>query len=383
MNKEPLHICMVIDAFDGYLNGASVSTQRFVEQLRLRGHRVSVVAAGKPAADKTVVAEYYPPMGRKHMHFPFGKPNDKVLSEVISQVDIVHVQLPFKLSKHAIRIARQKAKPCVASFHVQAENYLYPFRLTAAWLAKLVYHYQIHTIFNRVDHVICPSELGRQELNRHGLAKPATVISNGVDPMFKPRVVSDLKFKRDQFIIVTVGRLSREKQQELIIKAISNSPHRETIHLIVIGHGARQKRLVQLARQLLSPSQFEFLTVVEPKQLVDYYNAAKLFVHASRIELECMAALEAIACATTPLIANSPLSAAPQFALDDRSLFEPGSVAQLQQKIDAWIENPAALEESAQQHLRHAKQFNIENSLSKLENVYRSCLYSKTTLFRV
>lgn len=50
--------------------------------------------------------------------------------------------------------------------------------------------------------------------------------------------------------------------------------------------------------------------------------------------------MEALACGLVPVIANSPLSATPQFALDDRSLFQAGNAGDLADKIDYWIEHP-------------------------------------------
>ena len=64
-----------------------------------------------------------------------------------------------------------------------------------------------------------------------------------------------------------------------------------------------------------------------------------LYVHAADAEIEAIACIEAFSSGLVPVIANSPKSATPQFALDERSLFEAGNPKDLADKIDYWIEH--------------------------------------------
>ena len=68
---------------------------------------------------------------------------------------------------------------------------------------------------------------------------------------------------------------------------------------------------------------------------------ADLYVHTSDAEIEAMSCMEAFACGLVPVIADSPRSATPQFALDERSLFPAGDTDALAERIDWWIEHPA------------------------------------------
>lgn len=76
------------------------------------------------------------------------------------------------------------------------------------------------------------------------------------------------------------------------------------------------------------------------EELLRLLNSCDLYVHASDAEIEGISCMEALACGLVPVIANSPLSATPQFALDDRSLFQAGNAGDLADKIDYWIEHP-------------------------------------------
>lgn len=53
-----------------------------------------------------------------------------------------------------------------------------------------------------------------------------------------------------------------------------------------------------------------------------------------------MSCMEAFSSGLVPIIADSPQSATPQFALDEHSLFKAGDVQDLADKIDWWIEHP-------------------------------------------
>jgi glycosyltransferase involved in cell wall biosynthesis len=110
------------------------------------------------------------------------------------------------------------------------------------------------------------------------------------------------------------------------------------------------------------------------EELVPYYGAAALSVHASEVEVEGMAALEALACGAPCLIADSPRSATPQFALDDRYLFTSGSVESLTARLDALLDDPAALASDRARALALAARFGFENSYALLLQVYRDVL---------
>lgn len=81
---------------------------------------------------------------------------------------------------------------------------------------------------------------------------------------------------------------------------------------------------------------------------------ADLYVHTSDAEIEAMSCMEAFACGLVPVIADSPRSATPQFALDERSLFPAGDADALAERIDWWIEHPQEREEMEHRYADHA-----------------------------
>jgi 1,2-diacylglycerol 3-alpha-glucosyltransferase len=289
------------------------------------------------------------------------------LRKAIRGMDIIHIQFPFFLGIRSVMIAKKLKIPVVSTFHIQAEHLAMNAGINSGAFIRYCYRVWMKRIYNPSSVVICPSKFAEDELKQYGLTASTIIISNGIPPLFRPLSVERNPSHKDKFIILSVGRFAPEKQQELIFQAIQISRHRDKIQLILVGEGPMKEKLEESGRNL--PNQPVFL-VLQPEELVKYYNMADLFVHAATIEVECMTALEAMGCGLPILIADSPKSATKQFALDDRSLFPGNDVQKLSEKIDYWIDHPEELKEARQRYLEFSKLFRIELSYEKLAEIY-------------
>ncbi len=367
---RPLRIAMVLDVWDELNNGAVVSTRRFVDLLRHRGHQVTVLAAGRAEPGKVALRYFRVPFFdglMRQMRFRFAWPERRVLEETLSRQDVVHVQFPFWLGVRAVAVARRAGVPVVSSFHVQAEHLLHNVGIRNRAAVARVYRFFLRTVYDRSDRVVCPSEFVEREVRRYGLGAPTAVISNGLPPQYRPIPRSECPDLGGKFLVLSVGRLAREKRHDLTIEAIRRSRHEPRIQLVVMGDGPLRERLVAQARGLTNPPRFLYLP---PAELIPWYNAADLDVHAAEVEVECMSVLEALGCGTPCLIARSPLSATSQFAISDQFLFEAGNREELTARIDWFVEHPEALREARARARQVAEGYRIEASLEKLLEVY-------------
>lgn len=362
---------MVIDSWDDAANGAVISTRRFTDLLRSQGHTVTILATGEPAPGKVPLPTFYIPLANnimRKMRLPFAWPTPAILDATIAQQDVIHVQFPFYLGIKAITTAQRLGKPVVSTFHVQAEHLLYNIGIRSQALVEQVYRYFLHSVYNRSDHVVCPSAFAEGELVSRGLKIPASVISNGVPPDFRPVPPGGAPDFGGRFVLLSVGRLAREKRHGLVIDAVRHSRHRDRIQLVILGDGPLREELVQEGRDLPIPPVFNFL---KKDELIHWYGAGDLCVHASEVEVECMSVLEAQACGLPCLIANSPRSATPQFALSPDYLFESGNRDDLVRKIDALIDQPQRLLADRDASRKAASAYSIEASFERLLGVYR------------
>jgi 1,2-diacylglycerol 3-alpha-glucosyltransferase len=373
-----MRIAMVLDSWDNEANGAVVSTRRFTERLRAAGHEVTIVANAAPEPGVVPLPAFEVPVVggiMRRMRFQFARPDRAVLADVLARHDLIHLHFPFWLGVRAMRMARAAGVPTVATFHVQGEHLLYNVGIRHEALVGQVYRLFLRTVYDHANRVVCPSEFIQQELLRFGLRAPSVVISNGVPSNFRPASAFTGPNFGDKLAVLTVGRLAAEKRHDLLIEAVRRSRHAARIQLVILGVGPRLRELERLGATLPNPPVFGFLP---SEELVQYYSAAALCVHASEVEVEGMAVLEALACGTPCLVADAPRSATPQFALAARYRFVAGSVASLRERLDALLDDPAALAADRVAALQLAARYRLEASCERLAQVYEEVLRERT-----
>ena len=361
-------IAIVVDLVDNKTNGSVITALRFANGLRARGHEVRMVAIGADGENDCPVKERYVPILTEVSalnQIKFGKYDEKRIKKTFEGVDLVHFIFPFKLEKKCKQLADKMGIPTTAAFHVQPENVSYNAHL--GWCKpfnSLVYAYFKQTFYKKFNRIHCPSAFIAGQLAEHGYDNELYVISNGYDPDFVPAEKTN---KNDKFEIIMTGRLAPEKNQQVLIKAIGLSKHREDIHLTLLGNGPKKAMLKKLAERLNVDLTFDFL----PKEkLIKKLQSGDLYVHAATVEIEAIACLEAVACGLVPVIADSKCSATPQFALDRRSLFEDNNECSLAEKIDYWFERDDERMRMGKVYAESAKKYSLDKSLEKAERMF-------------
>ncbi len=369
MTNGRLHIAFIADTFESPIAGGVRSARRFVEGLGAR-HDVTVVAAGVSGDGILELPAFYPPLaGRlmRQMGFVFAVPRRRPLEELFRRVDVVHVQFPFWLGLRAAAIANALGTPLVSAFHVQPENLLRNVGLRSPRLAAPIYRLFLRRLFDRSDAVVCPSSFALDELRAHGLRAPAEVISNGVPPGLGPAFVERPARHRGKLLVLAAGRLARDKRLDVTIEGVRRARNASRIQLVITGRGPREREVRRRAATLPVPAEVGFVSEAELRRLL---RSADLLVHASEVELESLAVLEALACGTPALVARAPKSAARQFALSDDFLFAPGDPDDLARRLDRLAEAPQLLAAARPHALALAGRHRFEDSLRRLEALY-------------
>jgi glycosyltransferase involved in cell wall biosynthesis len=373
-----LKIVFVADNVDGEKSGGVVSTRRFIDYFK-ETDELTVVSTGKPEQNKVVFPAFYIPFAKKQMQamdFLFAWPNKKILREVIQEADLVHIQFPFLLGYQALQIARELNKPIVFGFHVQPENLMWNIGLDFDWLNAFLYRFFIRTFYNKADLVMSPSAFGKSMLEKFAIQVPVEIVSNGLPDQFKPKQCAKEPEFEDKFVILMVGRLAKEKRHNLVMAAIKQSKFKDKIQLVVTGQGALRAELIDLGNTLPNPAFFEY---VSQEKLISLFNTADLFIHASEIELEGMAVLEAIGCGLPALISDAEHSASAQFALNDDFLFTSGDLDSLTTKMDYWIEHEAELIAAKAQYLAKAQTYAFEACVQQAKRLYDDVVSQKNS----
>ncbi len=163
--------------------------------------------------------------------------------------------------------------------------------------------------YRHADMVIANSEFTRDELVKLGVApEKIRLLNPGVDvDRFRPRLAhEDLKagigLPAGEKLIVSVGRLSRRKGFDQVIRALPLLVERGVaVHYAVIGIGEDRDYLKQLAQQLGVSERVHLIGHVAPEELPRWYNAADVVTMPNReidgdTEGFGMVFLEAAAC---------------------------------------------------------------------------------------
>ena len=375
-------ITFVMDQYGETSNGTTMTAKRFADVLQKKGHEVRVLTASDVAGEGIyVLPEYRLPVFQSIVDkqgMKFAQPDAEIMRKAIEGSDVVHMLMPFRAQKAAFEIAEQMRIATTAAFHIQPENFTYSVHLGKWGAANQFIYWFLRTKFYKKFHYIhCPSLMMKNLLIKHKYRGHIYAISNGVGEAFcKKETVRPEKY-RDKYVILMIGRYSKEKRQDLIIKAIGNSKYNDRIQLVLAGKGPTEQKLRKLGdKYLKNPVDFVFLG---QEELIDLINSCDLYVHASDAESEAISCMEAFTCGLVPVISDSKVCATKQFALTDRNLFRKGDCESLREQIEWFIEHPQEKEDLSQKYLDYAKQFAIDACVDRMVEVFEHAVEDNKT----
>ena len=369
-------VVIVADVLGKENNGTTIACMNLIRSLRAKGHEVRIVCGDQ---DKKGTEGYY-----IVPTFNFGKAlnryvqkngvviakkDDRILEDAICNADVVHLPTPFGLARAALKIARAHGIPVTASFHCQAQNVTsHLFLMNSSFANKIVYRNFYKHVYQYVDAIHYPTDFIRREFEQQvHKTTNAYVISNGVNAIYTKRAVEKPEELKDKFVILFIGRYSKEKTHKYLIKAVSQSRYCDRIQLIFAGAGPLEEKLMQLSDEYkINRPIMKFFS---REALVDVINYSDLYCHPAQIEIEAIACLEAISCGTVPVINNSPLSATREFAICPENLFAENDSVDLAAKIDYWIEHGAEKEACAKKYLDYTVKFNQAACMDAMEQM--------------
>jgi len=369
-------ITLVTDQFFQNNHGTSVSGQRIYNGLVALGHTVRVLTVDKGKNTEYALKERnFGKFVNGIIHsqgFQFGKPEREIMKKAIEGSDIVHVYLPFKLEYKAIQLCRELNVPCTAAFHLAPENITSTLYLNRSRIVNgALWHSFYRQTYRYIKHIHTPSLMIAKQIQAHEYAANLHIISNGFNDIFRVQPEEKPTLFKDKIVISFVGRFSREKRYDLILKAVNMSKYRNQIQLVFAGKGPVKSRIMRQAKKL---PVYPFFTFLSRPQLVSLFNFSDLYIHPADIEIEGMSCLEAIACGCVPIVSNSPKSASSQFAVHKNSIFEHGNARDLAKKIDWWIEHPKEWKEEKKVVAAHAQNFTLEKSMKHYVEMFEEAI---------
>lgn len=254
-----MHIVIFVDFHDSSVGGVQTSVRGQRKGLEDLGHTVTIISppsTGVVSPDASVMTlpslRFLRPNG-----FPLSLPsknNLRLVEDFLGKrepIDIVHVQTNMGVGILGVEYAKKHTLPLIQTMHgrddVFAETYPLPRLVTELQRRLHARHVPHASTVNRLDdtptahnawrimvnhaqaadHVVMPSHHFADKFKKHGVTKPMTVVSNGIDDAVVASL-SDKKRKKaikgDSLKVMWCGRFSEEKRPLDSIKAIANVP---------------------------------------------------------------------------------------------------------------------------------------------------------------
>lgn len=386
-----MKILFILNNYFGTGNGLSASARRTVQALRDAGQEVRVVTGPNrdPAGPKPdyELDWFYIPIVQPIIDaqgYVFASTDPKIIEEAMRWADVVHMEEPLVLEARACRIARRLGKPVTGTYHLHPENVFYCLGL--GW-SKVANHLLLTSwrdlVFNHCSHLQCPTENVRERLERNHFKSKLHVISNGLvpDTCIRPEVPpEDYLDPARPLKVLYIGRLSVEKDQPTLIRAIRHSAFADHIQLQFAGHGPQAKRYKRMAMKLYEDGvvkykpEFMFCNRDELRALA---AGADLCVHCATVEVEGLSIMEAMQQAVVPVIAKGRHTGTSQFALSERSVFQERNDKELAEKIDWWLSHPTERWEEGKRYAESMKKYDIDKSVQALIEMFEAAIAGK------
>lgn len=382
--ERPLRILIGADTFAPDVNGAARFAERLAAGMVERGHEVHVMA---PAASRKhgtwkevhegqeITAHrlnswrWYP-----HDWLRFALPwrikqnSARVLDAV--KPDVVHFQSHIIVGRGLSIEAQKRSIRIVGTNHFMPENML-EFTLLPKgwqeWAVGLAWKAAGRT-FGRAEAVTTPTRKAAQFLEKHTGLTGVHAISCGVDAhKYSPNWES-----RTENRILFVGRVTGEKQIDVLLRAVTLLPAELDAKVEIVGGGDQKRNLEHLAVELGIADRVTFTGYVTDEELRDAYHRASVLAMPSIAELQSIVTMEAMASALPIVAANA--MALPHLVHDGENgyLFEPSNPEDLAAKLRAVLEaTPEQYRRLKEGSIRFIAAHDIQRTLTTFESLYR------------
>ncbi|WP_460773234.1 glycosyltransferase [Microbacterium sp. GXF7504] len=384
-SDDRLTILIGADTFTPHVNGAARFAERLAAGLVARGHDVHVMAPSAGHANSGVFREEVEGEEMTVHRLPSYRwaPHDwltfvlpwrvrhyarKALDEV--KPDVVHIQSHIVIGRGLAREARKRGIPVIATNHVMAENIL-DFTTLPDALNKVLLKWawgDAKRTFALTRAVTTPTRRAADFLEStidiHGVIP----ISCGID---KSNYTPNLG-PRDANRILFVGRLTTEKQIDVVLRAMAKLDPALDVTFDVVGSGDQRKALEQLAAELGLTERVTFHGHTSEEELRSLYSRATVFAIASIAELQSIATMEAMA-SGLPVVAADAV-ALPHLVHDGENgyLFTPGDADELAARLtDVLTAEPEERLRMQQASLDGVSIHDINRTLDTFEALYR------------
>lgn len=393
-----MRIGLFTDTYPPYINGVSTSVLMLKQGLEKLGHEVYVVTVNSEnfhyKKEDNVLMIPGIPIGiydfRMTSLYPL-----RALKIIKSwNLDVIHTHTEFAVGTFARLIAKQYNIPLVHTYHTMYEEYIY--YITKGYFdgasKKLVEYLTLFLCDKTVEELIVPTKKTHDLFKeKYKVKRDVHIIPSGIDVtrFYKENVdllsikslKKELNIKKDDFVILFVGRIAKEKSIDFLIKNLKAILKKvPKARMIIVGDGPDMNELALLVRENKLDKHVIFTGKVPWSEIPKYYQLANVFVTASKTETQGLTVIEAMA-AEKPVVAIKDESF--ELVMKDKQdglFFE--TKEEYQRLIIDLYNNPSYAKMIAKQARITANAYNPEVYAKRVLEVYESVINKDTNTLK-
>ena len=373
-----MKILYITATYKPSVNGVSVSVENTSKELKNRGHDVYILAPKKseytkkekhvfryPSLPNPLQPDYPIPL------FPLTRQIIKLLFK--TKFDIVHAHHPFIVSFFADVVSSLNDIPMIFTYHTRYDQH---FKLNLKFIpddvSEKYAYYTTRRVCRRADLIIAPSKFIQKYIKKNYKNVRIEVLPTGVENVHKND--SKLKLKKryklpsNKKILISVIRLSSEKNVHLLLGALKNLP--EEYHLVLVGDGPIKGNLKNLALHLEIEKRISFMGKVKHNEVFNFYKLADIHVFPSFSETQGIVFLEAFSFGLPTVAVKSEVNK--EWVLEGLGYLSKNNPNDFAKKIIM----ADALERRRVKTIsdKLVKKHSIQNTAQKLEEIYKKAM---------
>ena len=306
-----MNIALFTDKYLPNDSGIAVSTHLLANVLRAHGHNVLIVAptiGDEKSSKKDSVLLTFKVRKKRNIIQTVGLYRRSIYKMVKKfNPDVIHNMTNGPIGELGRYTSNKLKLPLVFTYNTHYEEYA-PY-VGKGLMKRIMRSYErkhLRHISNASTELIAPSNKIKKYLRYKGMDKYINVIPTGVDESFFledeiseqniKRLTTKYNIKEDEKIILYVGRLSKEKNVDMIIKGFAKfiEGKKEKYRLFILGTGSELEALKTMVKQIEEEDHVEFIGALEHDKVKPYYLIADLCVHASTNETQNMTLIESV-----------------------------------------------------------------------------------------
>jgi 1,2-diacylglycerol 3-alpha-glucosyltransferase len=319
---NPTTVGLFVDSFTPIMDGVTVTVRNYAYWLDRTLGPTCVVTPRVPAhsdGEGLDVVRFLSLPTIVRPPYRLGLPAlDCGLRKILRRRDfsILHAHSPFGAGRAALRTAREKGVPVVATFHSKFRE-----DLRRALPIERIVRDQVKRVvdfFYSVDRVWIPQESVAATLREYGYHGPCEVVENGTDftpppsaAPYRNRGGKHLGIPEEARVGLYVGQLVLEKNLEFLLRSLPNVLARvPDFHMVLVGQGYAKRRLQRLSHELGIQDRVIFHDVVFDRELLKaIYARGDLFLLPSLYDNAPLVIRESAALGTPSLLMRGATAA--------------------------------------------------------------------------